>query len=313
MKKLFTLLMILSLPVAMMGQTPVFYLTFDHMDDGNFEVYDNMNELVGEASGEISTGQYGDGYYLNGTDSYIHFEDNVINRSSFTLTVWFSPEAGPEEPALFQTDGSEMEGGAVFILMYTGDGMECFANGLDAENAFWVEEAPEADSWMHLAMVVDVDAGTATFYANGISVGEFEAEWPGEDDKPLIGPFAIGAHNNDGSYDRFWAGTVDEFRLYDVALTAEEVEATMDEYEGLAVNEIRNQSFAIFPNPTADRIALNQDFELVSVIGITGQEIITLSDYRANREINLENLANGFYFVRAIDNGQEYTRKLIVK
>ena len=296
MKKLFTLLMILSLTVALMAQAPVFYLTFDHMDDGNFEIYDNMNELVGEASGEISTGQHGDGYYLNGTDSYIHFEDNVISRSSFTLTIWFSPEAGP-----------------VFLLMYVDDGLECFANGVDAENAFWVEEAPSADNWMHFAMVVDVDEGTAKFYANGIIAGDFTGDWPAEDDKPLIGPFAIGAHNDDGTYSRFWAGTVDEFRLYDVALTAEEVEATMDEYEGLAVTEIRNQSFAIFPNPATDRIALNQDFEQVSVISITGQEILTLSDYRANREINVENLTDGFYFVRATEVGQEYTRKLIIK
>jgi len=313
MKKLFTLLMILAIPVALMAQAPVFYLTFDHMDDGNFEIYDNMNELVGTANGEISTGEYGDGYYLNGTDSYIHFEENIINRSSFTLTIWFSPEAGPEEPALFQTDGSETDGGAVFLLMYIDDGLECFANGVDAENAFWVEEAPAADNWMHFAMVVDIEEGTAKFYANGIIVGDFTGDWPAEEDKPLIGPFSIGAHNNDGTYGRFWAGTVDEFRLYDVALTAEEVEASMDEYEGLAVNEIRNQSFAIFPNPTADRIALNQDFEQVSVISITGQEILTLSDYRANREINVENLSNGFYFIRAIDNGQEYTRKLIIK
>ena len=211
-----------------------------------------------------------------------------------------------------QTDGSEMDGGAVFVLMYIS-GLECFANGVDAEIAFWVAEAPVVDEWMHLAMVVDVDEGTAKVYVNGILAGDFTADWPAEDDKPLIGPFTIGAHNDDGTYGRYWAGTVDEFRLYDVALTAEEVEASMDEYEGLAINEIIEHSFEIFPNPASDNIILNKDFEQVSIINITGQEVLNLSIYHSYQVISLENMAKGFYIIRAIENGQVNTRRLIIK
>lgn len=92
MKKNFTLSMLLALlPVFLAAQTPVFYVTFDHMDDDEVEIHDMINGLLGTASGEIVSGQYGDGFSLNGTDGFIHFDDVVINRGTFTLTTWFSP------------------------------------------------------------------------------------------------------------------------------------------------------------------------------------------------------------------------------
>ena len=253
MRKNFTLSFILFLlPVFLVAQAPVFYLTFDHMDDDDPEVNDVMNGLIGTASGEIvSGGQYGNGYSLNGSDSYIHFDDVVINRGTFTMTLWFSVMSfDGEDPALFQTDGPE-EGGAVFILMYE-DGMECFANNAGGEQAYWAEVAPPLEGWMHLAMVVDTESEIVTIYADGEVVGGNVGTFGDEADKPLIGPFAIGAHTEDGeAFDRNWTGIVDEFRLYDVALTAGEVVASMEEFEGVGVETHETQSFRIFPNPSS--------------------------------------------------------------
>jgi len=212
MKKIFTLLFLFSLPAFLAAQAPVFYLTFDHMDDDDVEVNDVMNGLIGTASGEITSGKYGDGYSLNGTDGFIHFEDAVIDRGTFTLTTWFQVISFEgEDPAIFQTDGAE-GGGAVFIIMYE-DGMECFANPDGGEMAVWAEVAPPLEGWMHLAMVVDTESGAVKVYANGELVGEGEGSYPGEADKPLIGPFTLGAHTDEGAVSRNWTGLVDDFRL----------------------------------------------------------------------------------------------------
>ena len=313
MKKIFTLMFLFALPLFLVAQTPVFYLTFDHMDDGDNEVNDVMNELIGTAIGEIvSDGKYGDGYSLNGTDGFIHFDDVLINRGTFTLTTWFNVISFEgEDPAIFQTDGAE-GGGAVFIIMYE-DGMECFANPDGGELAVWAEVAPPLEGWMHLAMVVDTESGAVKIYADGELVGEDEGSYPGETDKPLIGPFTIGAHTEEGSVSRNWTGLVDEFRLYDVALTAEEIVASMEEFEGVGVETLEAKGFHLFPNPSKGLIYLDQDFDAISVFNISGQEVLTISDYRANEAVDAMHLGKGLYLLRTVNAGVNNTVKLVIQ
>ncbi len=315
MRKNFTLSFILFLlPVFLVAQAPVFYLTFDHMDDDDPEVNDVMNGLIGTASGEIvSGGQYGNGYSLNGSDSYIHFDDVVINRGTFTMTLWFSVMSfDGEDPALFQTDGPE-EGGAVFILMYE-DGMECFANNAGGEQAYWAEVAPPLEGWMHLAIVVDTESEIVTIYADGEVVGEDVGAFGDEADMPLIGPFAIGAHTEDGeAFDRNWTGIVDDFRLYDVALTAGEVVASMEEFEGVGVETHETQSFRIFPNPSSGMFSMDKDFETIRIFNISGQETMIITDYSAHSQVDVTSFSKGLYFLKTESGGTETAVKLVIR
>jgi hypothetical protein len=284
------------------------------MDDDDVELYDLVNGLMGTASGEItSSGKYGDAYSLNGTDGYIHFSDNVIDRGSFTLTTWFSVMSFEgEDPALFQTDGPE-EGGAVFILMYE-DGMECFANTTGGENAVWAEAAPPLEGWMHLAMVVDTESGKVTIYADGEEVGSAEGSFPGEEDKPLIGPFSIGAHSEDGeSFGRNWTGIVDDFRLYDVALTAEEVVASMEELEDVGMESLPSESAAIYPNPSSGIISLSRDVETLRIFSISGQKKMVLLNCSAHSQIDVSSLNNGMYIIQTEFKEGSHTSKLLIQ
>jgi hypothetical protein len=315
MKKNFTLLFILVLVSGVLAaQAPVFYLTFDHMDDDDVEVHDVMNGLIGTASGEIvSGGQYGDAFSMNGTDGFIHIEDTVINRGTFTLTTWFSMLSFEgEDPALFQTDGDE-GGGAVFILVYD-EGMECFANNTGGEQAYWAEAAPPLEDWMHFAMVVDIEAETVKLYADGEEVGSETGTWFDEEDKPLIGPFSIGAHTEDGlAYSRNLNVIVDEFRLYDVALTAEEVVASMEEYEDLGIKSREMHSVRVFPNPTSGMFTLDKDLNSIRIFNISGQEVMSIEEYRAFSQIDAAFLSKGLFLLKTDSGGTESTVKLVIR
>ena len=304
----------LFLPLVIMAQLPVLYLTFDHMDDSDSEVYNVMDGTTGLADGSIVSGQYGSGYALNGTDSYIRFEDPIIEHSSVTITVWYSGLTSQfEENALFQTDGSETDGGAVFVLMYDDSGLECFAGGSTELNELWVDADILEETWMHFAMVIDTEEEMLKIYVDGEEVGSAEASFDAEVDKPLIGPFAIGAHYVDGNVDRNWPGTVDEFRLYDVALTEEEVVASMEELEEVSARALESPGFSIYPNPTNGIFYLSQDLDNVRIYGVTGQELMSIHDYKAGRQINASQLGRGFYFLKAGSQRSESAVKLIIR
>ena len=87
----------------------------------------------------------------------------------------------------------------------------------------------------------------------------------------------------------------------------------MNEIENLAVGAISDQAFSVFPNPASDHISLTRSFDHVSIISITGQVVFKISDYQANQEISLEDLADGMYLIRATSENQDYIRKLIIR
>jgi hypothetical protein len=166
---------------------------------------------------------------------------------------------------------------------------------------------------MHLAMSVDTESGAVKVYADGELVGEDEGSYPGETDMPLIGPFTIGAHTEEGAVSRNWTGLVDDFRLYDVVLTAEEVVASMEEFEGVGVETLETKGFRMFPNPSTGLIYLDQDFDAISVYNISGQELLNIREYRANEPIDTHLLGKGLYVLKTNNAGTESAAKLVIK
>jgi hypothetical protein len=75
----------------------------------------------------------------------------------------------------------------------------------------------EPDAWHHFVGVWD-GAVTRT-YLDGTQVGEAEATLVGYD----VGPFLVGADNNDGGFLYWYRGAIDEVRFYDRALTDDEI------------------------------------------------------------------------------------------
>ena len=84
-----------------------------------------------------------------------------------------------------------------------------YANDISAAN-FWV-----VDEWYHVGLTYD--GTTARLYANGIEVAaSVKTAWNLVPNR---------AHNGRqvNNAAEFWAGSVDEVRIYDVALSAEEI------------------------------------------------------------------------------------------
>jgi len=100
---------------------------------------------------------------------------------------------------------------------------------------------PTPGTWCHLA--VSIDRGRARIYVNGTKEGEATLG-PRLPDTPA--PLSIGGQRNHGRPMQFFFGAIDEVRLYDTALSDQEVKAlTFPVHDKHAV-----------PNDAAERFAL---------------------------------------------------------
>ncbi len=139
----------------------------------------------------------------------------VDTAGSYSVSAWAKlDEAG----GAFQTVVSQDTGGASgFFLQYSGaDQRWAFSFvGLRALSP----DKPETGRWYHLVGVRDAQAGTIALYVDGQKVGQQDACYaPGS-----TGDTVIGRGQFNGDKVDYLNGAVDDVRLFDWALTSEEV------------------------------------------------------------------------------------------
>jgi len=75
------------------------------------------------------------------------------------------------------------------------------------------------------------------------------------------------------------------------------------------------ESFSIFPNPASGRITILSKTDLpydVSIVSATGKKIISNMLFSQNKDISIENLESGIYFLRLVNSKVILNKKFIV-
>ena len=83
----------------------------------------------------------------------------------------------------------------------------------------------DPDAWVHVVGVFDESAGEIRFYLDGELAAEtpFDAPWQAD------GPITVGASRAHAGPADFWPGAIAEARVYQTALTDEDVRQLRDE------------------------------------------------------------------------------------
>jgi len=168
------------------------------------------------------TGQIGGALRFDGTPGYVlipHGDSiKLINQGDYTITMWFKQDVVEGIANLLQQ--TDVNGtGRTLLLADAADGIRAYLGGTSTLSGV----IEEADLWYHVAMVVTEGgaADTITFYINGEQAGT-PAQVDSED---CEGDYLIGT--NKGLDGRWINGLVDDFRLYNHALSEAEVLAAM--------------------------------------------------------------------------------------
>ncbi len=158
--------------------------------------------------------------------------DALIGNDRMSVSFWVKDARGSKSNVFGFGNGTQCNpdnGGSKHFIVNTNDGGSLLVNacpkGWQGNTNNIKTEAPAADTWSHLTIVMD--GRTMSLYQDGAKVNTVTADYSlsemGSVAFAYIGN-AIYAHNGDSDF----KGNIKDFRIYDYALGEEEANGFMD-------------------------------------------------------------------------------------
>src|SRR3989339_622875 len=211
-------------------------LGYWHLDDGAGSANSNnlvIDEVFGN-NGTISLGSLGNTSLssawqsssncksgqclsLDGSDDYVSFGNgsSLAMDGDLTVSFWVYPTSLSSQKILIGKEGvlSELE----LRIETTGGLLYCHGIGAYSFNCS-VSAIFSPNTWVHIALVRDINAHTVSFYRNGVLQSASCGSWSD-----------VGASSNDfgisltADSNAYFAGRIDDLRLYDSVLSSSEI------------------------------------------------------------------------------------------
>lgn len=174
----------------------------------------NRLPLTLSAGTTWTPGVHGSALKFNGEGQYAETASPVVDTTGdYTVSAWASLDALPGNYAtVVSQDGRRTEN--PFYLQY---GQGAFAFSTPGGKRARAEMTPETGQWYHLVGVRDGDE--LKLYVDG----SLAATAPAGSADVSTGPLSVGRAQYAGAKGDFWNGSIDQVRVYDKALTADEV------------------------------------------------------------------------------------------
>lgn len=160
---------------------------------------------------------------FDGTNDYVSVSNSLPSTNTITIETWINPTdlsgAGTFRGILMQNSWSA----GIVHFLFIGNQLQLSINPLSDQilNSFTFN----TNTWYHVAVTYSSSTQTMQWYVNGVlqetdtSVGASTI---------TTAPFFIGAWNNAGTPQRFFAGTMDELRVWNTVRTQAQISANMN-------------------------------------------------------------------------------------
>jgi hypothetical protein len=146
----------------------------------------------------------------------------VRTDQSFTVAAWVRYGGGTANATILSQDGVTNSG---FMLQYLGtenhwgftlpNSDSTFETNVTARSS----QPVSVDTWTHIAGVYDASARQLRLYVDGVlvAIASHSGAWHAD------GPFRIGRDKWHGSPAEWWRGSVDDVRVFQGALTDDQI------------------------------------------------------------------------------------------
>ncbi|SDL98279.1 Concanavalin A-like lectin/glucanases superfamily protein [Chryseobacterium taihuense] len=182
--------------------------------------------------------------YKGSTSAFLKYltpNDFVAKASSFTISYWmkhgattnsaehiFSIPSSNEhwtKGSMMLMNESTSNGIAVKMILVDKNKVDTWLTWEGAGNAVPVSGFFD-NQWHHCAFVYNANNSSLTFYKDGVQFGTpktWGTHGPVNMDATKVTGFNLGGQSGSDSWMKPWAGNLDQFRMYDSALTSAEI------------------------------------------------------------------------------------------
>ena len=205
-------------------ESMILYFSFDSLDGDqaiDHSKYGNNGELVGDA--ELANGKFGKALKLNGSTDWVEVphDDILTVDKDVTVMAWINTERhmGPNNQ---RWQGIVAKGNSPrSYSFYTESPSECMHLSVGGDGSVCTGKIA-LNEWQHVA--AQVDNGTHRYWINGENVGEFAGKNPPPGNADTSNVLVGKTHEGN----REFLGLIDEVRIWNRALSEDEIVDQMD-------------------------------------------------------------------------------------
>jgi hypothetical protein len=321
----FVCLMLMAVPVAgqlSSGQLVHYPFNGNAQDTGVFGYH--ATEINNPTYTSNSVGTLNSALLLNGTDQRIDLPATAgIRPTTFPISFsfWFRISSFQNGNAkLFYSNfntaahqGYYCQVSGSFLELSFGDG-----NGLGVQNrmSYFINQNFQTNTWYHVALVVSsptqasawVDCQSASVSTSGTAGSFAYGTAPGH--------LGMGRQNTTTNAPAYFNGALDEFRLWNRALTSDELEqlcVMLCTNISVSENE-KGSELNAFPNPTQDILYVQApENSSLMLVDMNGKTIRQLTTERVETSIDMSCYAQGVYMLQIQTGNAVETRRIVRK
>jgi hypothetical protein len=288
----------------------VAHLTFD---GSSMDSSINLNHSAPYGGTSFVTGIVGSkAIALNGSNAFIQLPANLANQQEITIATWVYWNGGATTgQRIFDFGNSETVYMFLTPKVLFGGLRFAIRNGGGSEQQLNSTALPTG-KWSHIA--VTLGTSYSRMYVNGVVVDSSAITISPLDFKPILN--YIG--RSQSTYPLF-NGYIDDFRVYNYALPANEIAKISEIPTSIADIECNCKSnLSLWPVPANDVLYLNYSAEknnsltTISLYNMDGK-LVLCKDIRNNKELDVSNLPSGIYMLKLNNSKETFTKKIIIK
>jgi parallel beta-helix repeat protein len=183
--------------------------------------YNNFGTFYGGlGTDNITTGQYGKALSFDGTDDYIRISDSPslnFETGDFSIEAWVKSTFTDWQTIISKINTDTLKG---YYLDMSSDWIVFVVGAFDLS----INTNPTLDGNWHQIVAIRNESGMY-LYVDGVFLGNRTVT---PENASVEWPLSIGVYNDasDNSYAEWFNGTIDEVRIYNRALSEEEINAS---------------------------------------------------------------------------------------
>ncbi|HKJ42661.1 MAG TPA: LamG-like jellyroll fold domain-containing protein [Sunxiuqinia sp.] len=278
----------------------------------------NLNHGVSASGTSFVAGKVGtNAISLNGSDAFLQLPNSLTNHQAITIATWVYWKGGPpwqrifdfgngESENMFLTASTSVISGKLRFVIKNGGSEQQLNTGHLAIGA-WTQ------------VIVTLDGTEARMYVNGNLVDESSSfSISPMDFKPVLNYIGRSQYTSDPLFN----GSVDDFRVYNYALSANEVaglfnDQTTDVSEAVSFG---NNRLSIWPVPANDVVYVNYSawnntaLSKLGIFNLNGRMVMQKEIKSSfDTKLNVSGLPEGIYVFRLTNREGSITKRLIIR